>query len=85
MKYPVTHVLPYTGVTVEFHHHSNALPPGYTVGPASCSSWLRFEGGPSGWWRPETKSQHKIMAELQHCETVLDVCLLCDNWYPEAS
>ena len=74
------------GVSVILETSGHAMPPDHHgMAPASCSLWLRFEGGPSGWWRPVTRSSsHKVVAELEHCEDIIDVVLLCDMWAPSA-
>jgi len=69
--------------TVEIHTSPNACPPDQPVGPAQSSIWLRFVNGPSGWWMPYAKSQHKAREALKMCLTVCDVVAMCRMWQPE--
>lgn len=70
------------GVSVEMHVSGTGSPPDRKVGPAQPSAWLRLAGGPSGWWRLERKCQHKAWAQVEEAESVVDVLLLCDQWWP---
>lgn len=71
------------GWMVELHTNGNGNPPDYRgMAPASCSIWIRFNPGPSGWWRPELKCAHKVRALLDECESVVDVTMICSGWWP---
>lgn len=64
--------------------NGNAMPPDYRgMAPASCSTWLRFVGGPSGWFRPMDKSTHKAWDHVEKSDSVAEVLWLCDLWLPD--
>jgi len=75
---------PLHGVSISIHQCGTGLPPDRQgMAPASCSTWLRFDSaGPSGWWRPMLRSQHKIRAWLDTVSEVVDVVQGCDLWMP---
>jgi len=76
---------PLYGASISIHQCGSGLPPdrAHLMAPASCSTWIRFDShGPSGWWRPVLRSQHKIRAWLATVNDVAEIVRGTDLWYP---
>lgn len=63
---------------------SDSTPPDRRVGPASPGLWVRFAGGPSGWWAVEESSLHRFQQAVEGAAHLNEAICVLGNWWPEA-